>query len=107
MTVVQVNYRYAGDPAEWAKAYTEERARMFENLPGLVWKIWLDAPEENRTGGLYLFRDRASAEAYVDGPMLGRHRANPAISDLVVRVSETRDAMGTITRAPVPVAVDA
>ena len=105
MVIVQVNYRYEGDPVEWARAYTEERARMFVDLPGLVWKIWLDAPEENRTGGIYLFRDRAHAQAYVDGPMLGRHRVNPVISDLTVTMSDTRDAMGAITRAPVPAEV--
>ena len=107
MVIVQVNYRYEGDPVEWAKAYTPERAAMFQDLPGLVWKIWLDAPEENRTGGIYLFRDRAAAEAYVNGPMLGRHRKNPAIHDLEVRVSGTRDAMNAVTRAPVPAAASA
>jgi hypothetical protein len=102
MIIVQVNYRYDGDPAEWAKAYTPERAQQFENLPGLIWKIWLDAPNENRTGGIYLFKDRASAQAYVNGPVIARHRANPAIHDHTVRISDTRDAMGAITRAPVP-----
>ncbi len=98
--IVTVNYTYAGDPREWAKAYTRERAEMFVNLPGLKWKIWLDAPERNGTGGIYFFDDRASAEAYVNGPLLARHRANPAISDLQVRLFETRDDMGRVTRAP-------
>lgn len=100
MVIVTVNYSYAGDPVEWAKAYTKARAELFVDLPGLKWKIWLDAPEENRTGGIYLFEDRASAEAYANGPLLGRHRANPAISDLQVRLFNTRDDMGKVTRAP-------
>lgn len=100
MVIVQVSYNYSEDPETWAKAYTAERARMFVDLPGLEWKIWLDAPEERRTGGIYCFRDRASAEAYVNGPLLGRHRANPALSNLTVTVSDTREEMGRITRAP-------
>lgn len=101
MVIVQVNYKYEGDPAAWAKNYTRERAEMFVNLPGLKWKIWLDAPEENRTGGLYLFEDRRSADAYVNGPLLARHRKNPAISDMQVRVFNTRDEMTSITRGPI------
>jgi len=100
MVIVQVSYNYAEDPEVWARAYTPERARMFVDLPGLAWKIWLDAPEEKRTGGIYCFQDRASAEAYVNGPLLGRHRANPALSNLTVTMSDTRDEMGRITRAP-------
>jgi Putative mono-oxygenase ydhR len=102
LVIVQVNYRYAGDPAEWAKGYTKERAALFVDLPGLEWKIWLDAPDESRTGGIYLFRDRASAEAYVNGPLLARHRNNPAVSELEIRISETRPSMNRLTRAPVP-----
>lgn len=100
MIIVQVNYRYDGDPVEWAKAYTPERAQVFAEMPGLIWKIWLDAPEENRTGGVYLFEDRASAEAYINGPIIARHKTNPVIHDHTVWISETRDVMGAITNAP-------
>ena len=101
MVIVQVNYKYAGDPVEWAKNYTQERAEMFVNLPGLKWKIWLDGPHEKMTGGLYLFEDRSAAQSYVDGPMLGRHKNNPAISELQVRIFDTRDEMTRVTRGPI------
>ena len=101
MVIVTVNYGYNGDPEEWAKAYTPERAEMFVNLPGLKWKIWLDAPEDNRTGGIYLFNDRASADAYANGPLMDRHRKNPALLDLQVRIFNTREEMSRITRAPI------
>lgn len=32
--------------------------------PGLLWKIWTEAPEAGRGGGVYLFATRAAAEAY-------------------------------------------
>ena len=100
MVIVQVSYNYSEDPETWAKAYTAERARLLVYLLGFYGMIWLDVREERRTGGIYCFRDRASAEAYVNGPLLGRHRANPALSNLTVTVSDTRDEMGRITRAP-------
>lgn len=101
MVIVAVNYEYTGDPVEWAKAYTPERAELFVNLPGLKWKIWLDAPEDNRTGGIYLFADQASADAYANGPLMDRHRKNPALKNLQVRKFNTRDEMSRITRAPI------
>ena len=101
MVIVTVNYEYEGDPAEWAKAYTPERAEMFVNLPGLQWKIWLDAPEDKRTGGIYLFEDRASADAYSNGPLMDRHRNNPVLQNLQVRTFNTREEMSRMTRAPI------
>ena len=74
---------------------------MFVNLPGLQWKIWLDAPEDKRTGGIYLFEDSTSADAYSNGPLMDRHRNNPALINLQVRTFNTRAEMSRITRAPI------
>ncbi len=74
---------------------------MFVDLPGLHWKIWLDAPEDHRTGGIYHFKDRASADAYVNGPLMDRHRKNKALQNLQVRTFNTRDEMSRVTRAPI------
>ena len=101
MVIVVVNYEYTGDPVEWAKAYTPERAELFVNLPGLKWKIWLDAPGDKRTGGIYLFEDQVSADEYANGPLMDRHRKNPALKNLQVRQFNTRDEMSRITRAPI------
>jgi hypothetical protein len=32
--------------------------------PGLLWKLWTEDRAGGRAGGVYLFADRASAEAY-------------------------------------------
>lgn len=101
MVIVQVSYNYDEEPSVWEKAYTADRAAMFVDLPGLEWKIWLNAADERRTGGIYCFRDRGSADAYVNGPLLGRHRMNPKISNINVTVSDIREDMSAITRAPV------
>lgn len=50
--------------AEAAAAYRG----LAEDIAGeeeLIWKVWTEAPERNAAGGVYLFRDEASAEAYV------------------------------------------
>ena len=53
------------------KAGGEEQARALRALaqdiatePDLLWKIWTEDKEAGRSGGIYLFRNRAAAEAY-------------------------------------------
>jgi hypothetical protein len=102
MIIVQINYRRPEMPkSEWEARYTDDRAKPFLEVPGLLWKIWLDGDAERLAGGIYLFADRASAEAYAKGPIVARIRNNPDLSEVSVRVFEVRQRMSEITRAPI------
>jgi hypothetical protein len=104
VVIVQINYRRPAMPqAEWDSRYTDDRARPFLDVPGLQWKIWLDAPDERLAGGTYLFADRAAAQAYADGPIVARMKANPDIKELSIRIFDVRQRMSEITNAPLPV----
>jgi hypothetical protein len=102
MVIVQINYRRPEmAKAEWDARYTDERAKPFLQVPGLLWKIWLDGDAERLAGGIYLFADRASAEAYATGPIVARMKVNPEYSEVTVRVFEVQQRMSEITRAPI------
>lgn len=45
---------------------TIKRAHALEDLPGLIWKVWIRDRTTNTGGGIYLFEDRASAQAWAD-----------------------------------------
>ena len=34
--------------------------------PDLIWKVWTEDPERKVAGGIYLFKDQASAQAYTE-----------------------------------------
>jgi hypothetical protein len=103
MVIVQINYRRPDMPkAEWEARYTDERAAQFLKVPGLQWKIWLDGDAERLAGGIYLFEDRAAAEAYVNGPIVARLKGNAELSEVDIRIFDVRERMSEITRAPVP-----
>ena len=103
MMIVQVNYTRPEMPkAEWEARYTDDRAKQFLAVPGLQWKIWLDGEEDRRAGGIYLFDSRASAEAYVNGPIVARMKSNPDNTELQIRIFDVRERMSAITNAPVP-----
>jgi hypothetical protein len=103
MVIVQVNYRRPDMPqAEWEARYTDARAQQFLAVDGLQWKIWLDGSDERRAGGIYLFADRKTAEAYVNGPIVARMKANPDVTELDIRIFDVRERMTAITNGPVP-----
>ncbi|MCK9506490.1 MAG: monooxygenase [Porticoccaceae bacterium] len=63
--LLQVDFPYAGP---WGQAMTkamEDLARSIAEEPGLLWKIWTENEAAGEAGGIYLFTDIASAEAYL------------------------------------------
>ena len=63
--ILQVDFPYAGP---WGQAMTEAMeglARSIAEEPGLLWKIWTENEAAGEAGGIYLFKDIPSAEAYL------------------------------------------
>ena len=54
--------------AEFIEANREFASAMAQ-VPGLVAKIWLKAPDGSAYGGIYLWRDRQAYEAFVAGEL--------------------------------------
>lgn len=99
--ILLITYAHEADPDEWAAGYTAERALPFLDVPGLTWKIWLDDASRKRSGAVFLFEDRAAAEAYLATPRGSRQKNNPDLKDLRVEVFDIREAMTKITRGPI------
>jgi len=57
----------------------------FAALPGLLGKAWLRDLASGTYGGIYLWRDRASCEAYVNGPVFAAVKADARLRDVVSR----------------------
>ena len=101
MVILQINYRRPDIPAaDWDARYTDEIAEPFIEMNGLNWKIWIDEPEAQLSGGIYLFETRADAEAYLAGPIVQRMKNNQALSEKSFRIFEIRDRVSELTRAP-------
>jgi hypothetical protein len=68
-------------------------------VPGLEWKVWIASPATSSAGGIYLFRDEASATAYVNGPIIAALRRNPNVRDVRVRVYLVDEGLSRRTRS--------
>ena len=65
--LLQVEYLFSGPwGAEMSEAYAELAHRIAE-VPGLVCKVWTENRETGEAGGIYLFEDEASLDAYWEG----------------------------------------
>ena len=63
--LLQIDFPIEGPWGEqMTEAYTE-LAHTISQTPGLIWKIWTENSNTGEAGGIYLFEDEASLEAYL------------------------------------------
>lgn len=96
--LLQVDFAYPGPWGEDMAAASRPLAESIAKEPGLRWKIWTESQATGEAGGVYLFDDRASAEAY-----LAMHTARLAgfgIAPVRARLFEVNEPLSAIDRAP-------
>lgn len=65
MKLLQVDFDFTGP---FGKEMVEKLAGLAESIndePGFIWKIWTESQKDQLAGGIYLFEDEASADAYL------------------------------------------
>lgn len=95
-TTLQVNFRLT-IPTDDYLALCAGAAPAIAQVPGLHWKLFTLDEQGSAGAGIYLFADRASAEAYVAGPILGGLKDHPGITDLSIRVLDVDEQLSEIT----------
>jgi len=53
-------------------------------------------------GGVYLFANRQTAEAYLNHPVIQAVRSNPAVVSEQSQLWEVESSLSALTRAPLP-----
>ena len=77
----------------------KEIAQSIAQEPGMIWKIWAENEEAHEAGGLYLFQDRASADAYM-AMHVPRLRAQ-GFDNIRAKVFDINEPLTRITRGPI------
>ena len=83
-------------------ARSREAATVIASVEGLIWKIWVLQEEEFEMGGIYLFANRESAEAYLNHPVIQAVCRNPAVISTQSQLWNVESSLSSITRAPLP-----
>ena len=91
LSILVVNFKYDLRPDNDLVELTKdgEAAEVFKNFPGLGMKFGLANPEENEYGGVYIFEDDASLEAFLASPILKEWGANPDVSAMTYKKYNT------------------
>ncbi|MHA1947776.1 MAG: YdhR family protein [Candidatus Hodarchaeales archaeon] len=97
--ILQINMNYGIDAEVLAKAFME-LAQPIADVEGLKWKVWIHNAEEKSCGGIYLFKDEASVKGYLDGEIVAGIAANPALSNISLKVFDVLPDHSKVTRAP-------
>lgn len=84
--------------------FGDETVRAYRGLAediagqaGLIWKVWTEAPERGVAGGVYLFADRAAADAYT--AMHTERLAGFGVTDVTATSYEVNEALSAIDHA--------
>ena len=81
-------------------AHSREAATIIASVEGLIWKIWVLQEEEFAMGGMYLFSNRQTAEAYLNHPVIQAVRGNPAVVSTESKLWDVESSLSALTRAP-------
>jgi heme-degrading monooxygenase HmoA len=98
MHIQVVTYALEGMDENQYLDISNQLAPSFSNIPGLQAKIWLDDPDRDRYGAVYLWEDKESMERFLRSDLF--EGTNPEFTDVE---SEGFSILGNLTAQTQPV----
>lgn len=98
--IMQLNFKFSVSGSEYEQAVSP-LASQFAAVAGLRWKIWMMNEPENEAGGIYMFEDEASVNAFLEGPLAAQVTNHPALSEFSVKQFDVMGHLSEVTRGPV------
>ena len=98
-TLLQIDFPMPGPWGDDMAAAFRDLAGIIGRSPGLRWKIWTENEEEGLSGGIYLFENDESAQAYLE-----EHTARLegfGISDIRAKLFYVNEPLTSLTSGPV------
>jgi hypothetical protein len=98
--ILEINFKFSVSPTELMEGFGP-LTEAIANVPGLRWKVWSLNEAERAFGGIYLFDDEASANAYLAGPIVAQLGEHPALSDITAKQFDVLEEPSAVTRGPI------
>lgn len=98
--ILQINLKFNVSTGELKEAFTAI-ANDIAAVSGLRWKVWLLNEAESEAGGIYLFDDAASVNAYLGGPIVAGLQAHEALTEISAKQFDVVEDLTAITRGPI------
>ena len=104
--MMQLNFKFGVSGKDYEEAVSA-LANDFAAVPGLRWKIWMINETEQEAGGIYLFDDEASVNAFLKSPLANKVTSHPALSEFSVKQFDVMGDLTAVTRGPLKAIVSA
>jgi hypothetical protein len=104
--ILQINFKITTSVKDYA-TLVGPFADPIAKTPGLEWKVWLFNEQNHEAGGVYLFRDDASVNAYLSGEIVAGLKKQPTIKDISAKVFDVEKSLTHKTRGPIKATVAA
>ena len=98
MHVLVVNFELDGVSEEQYRGLCDELAPAFAEVPGLEAKTWLADADSNTYGGVYMFRDRESFDAFAASDLAAGVAAHPNLANVTMRDFGVLEEPSAVTR---------
>lgn len=104
--LLQINFKITSSVKDYA-TLVAPLADPIAKTPGLEWKVWLFNEQNHEAGGVYLFRDEASVNAYLNGDIVAGLKKQPTIKEISAKIFDVNESLTHKTRGPIKTAVAA
>jgi hypothetical protein len=105
--ILQINFKFTEPTAAEHLKLVAPFADPIAAVPGLTWKVWIMNEKAHEAGGIYLFKDDASLNAYLRGEIITGLKKQPTVKDISTKVFDVVEDMSLKTRAPIKALVPA
>lgn len=96
LKLLQMDYLFSGPWGEQMATEYSDLARRIADVPGLICKVWTENRETGEAGGIYLFEDEASLDAYLVGKIERMKAAG--VKGLRAKKFDVNESLTKITR---------
>lgn len=104
--LLQINFKLTSSVKDYA-TMVAPLADPIAKTPGLEWKVWIFNEQNHEAGGIYLFKDEASVNAYMNGDLVAGLKKQPTIKEISAKIFDVDESLTQKTRGPIKHAVTA
>ncbi len=97
--LLQVDFDYTGPFGEEMTNMLTGLAESINHEPGLIWKIWTESEKAKLGGGIYLFDNENSAQAYLE--MHAARLKTMGIEEVRGKIFDVNATLSNINNGPI------
>ncbi|OEC82725.1 monooxygenase [Photobacterium damselae subsp. damselae] len=96
--LLQVDFKFHGPFGKDMSDALVALAHSINQEPGMIWKIWTESEKDKLGGGIYLFEDEETAQAYLE--MHTKRLQQMGVSEVRGQIFDINEPLSLITHAP-------